>query len=109
MKTKDIEVGQTYVVRLSERQSLIYLGCDVDARVLRAGFHYEVEYVKGSAIRGAPFVTYRQSEHPNGVEVEWDDQEVWSNKRDWKQETVRRGRAIVNARAVQFEIGARHG
>lgn len=104
MRTKDIEVGKTYLVRLSEQQSMIYLGCEVEARVLRAGFHYEVEHRRGSAIRGAPFVTYRQSEHPNGVEVQWDDQEVWSNKRDRHKQTVRGSRAIVNARAVEFEV-----
>jgi hypothetical protein len=104
MRTKDIEVGKTYNLRLSEEQSLIYQGCDVVARVLRAGFHYEVRYSTGSAVRGAPFVTYRQSEHPNGVEVEWERQEVWSNRRHRNREYVGAGRAIVNARAVEFEI-----
>lgn len=104
MKTKDIEVGKTYLVHLTELQSMIYGGCHVEARVVRAGFHYDVEYRQASRVRGAPYVRYQQSEHANGVEVKWDRQEVESNRRNWETEFVNAGRAIVNARAVRFEI-----
>lgn len=105
MKTKDIEVGKTYLVRLTERQGMVYRGCDVRAKVVRVGFRYDVEYVHGSAIRGAPFKRQVESTHANGVEVEWEDQEVETPYlRHARFGQCRKGRAIVNARAVKFEV-----
>ncbi len=104
MKTADIKPGGRYRVRLSEEQSLIYLGCDVTATVLRAGFHYDVTQRRGSMVRGAPYVTEQKSEHANGVEVQWETQEVASNRRHAKTETVSADRAILGARSVRYAI-----
>jgi hypothetical protein len=102
MKTADIQPGHEYWVRVPERESLIYGGCLLTARVVRAGFRYKVERVQGSQVRGAPFKRRHESAHANGVEVEWDEQRVTSNRRGVGAETVHPGRAIVNARAVQY-------
>lgn len=109
MKTSAIKPNGKYQVRLTEEQSLVYRGCEVEATVIRAGFHYDVEYTTGSAIRGAPFHRTQKSEHPQGVEVVWETQEVWSNLRNRGingKQRVQAGRAIVNARAVEFELGS---
>lgn len=102
MRTAEIIPGRTYVVHVDERTSLIYGGCDLVARVVCAGFHYDVETVTASAVRGAPFKRSSPSLHAQGVEVEWDEQEVWSNRRGFGRERVHPGRAIVNARAVRY-------
>ena len=94
MKTSEIEVGGRYRVRLSEEQALVYRGCAVEATVVRAGFHYDVTYTAGSRVRGAPFVRQQRSEHPNGVEVRWEEQQVPGNTRHVKVETVHAGHAI---------------
>ena len=104
MKTKDIKPGKKYLVHVSEEDSLVYGGTDLEATVIRAGFHYEVTRVRGSMIRGAPFYDTKLSEYPNGVEVEWEKQEVWSNQRGRKKENAPAGRAIINARQVEFEL-----
>lgn len=108
MRTADIQPGKTYCVRLTELQSSVYQGCEVEAKVLRAGFHYDVDYSHGSRIRGAPINWTQRSEHPNGVEVEWERQQVPDNRpygrRKGFTDTCMAGRAIVNARAVQCEV-----
>jgi len=106
MNTKDIEPDRQYLVHLSEDESLVYRGCTVVATVLRAGFHYEVCHTRGSMVRGAPFVSYRQSEHPNGVEVKWERQDVPSARRHAGVEHVGAGKAIINARAVLSPMSA---
>lgn len=109
MKTKDIEPGGLYDVRLPEWLAGTPGGSSViRARVLRAGFHYDVEVTTGSMIRGAPFKRTHRSEYANGVEVEWERQDVPSHNRYWRKrgipETVHPGRGIVNASAVKRRI-----
>jgi hypothetical protein len=100
VKIGEIEPGRRYKARLTEDQATIWRGCQADVTVVRAGFHYDVEHREGSRVRGAPFVRRRQSEHPNGVEVTWDEQKVTGARRGFPHETLLPGRAIINARAV---------
>lgn len=102
MRTAEIVPGRTYVVRLTEQQAMIWRGCRAEATVVRAGFTYDVEHRRGSAVRGAPFVTDRPSAHPNGVEVVWQRQTVIGSRRHFTEETLTPGRAIINARAVLY-------
>lgn len=104
MRIADIQPGRTYRVHVSERDSLIYRGCDLTARVVRAGFHYEVDRLTASRVRGAPFHRRHTSAHPTGVEVEWDEQEVYSRRPRTDTERVLPGRAIVTANAVRCEV-----
>jgi len=104
MKTSEIIPGHKYSVRLSEDQSLVYRGCTAKATVIRAGFHYDVTYTRGSMVRGAPFQTEQSSTHATGVEVEWDTQQVDSLRRGFKDERLAAGRDIVNARAVRWAL-----
>lgn len=105
MKTSDIKPGMYALVRLTEEQSVVYRGCEVVAKVLRAGFHYDVTYVKGSMVRGAPFYRTQRSRLPQGVEIEWVEQYTdGSYRRDRSRERCGAGRAIVNARAVKFDL-----
>jgi hypothetical protein len=105
VRVKDIKVGGTYVVHLDERTAGVYKGTNVEARVIRAGFHYEVETVTGTMVRGAPMHRYHESEHPVGVEIEWDEQEVETGHRhrSLRNQRIRPGRATVNARQVKYE------
>lgn len=106
MRTQEIKPDGVYVVKLSERDSVIYGGCEAEARVIRAGFHYTVERTRASRVRGAPFHDRRESEYPTGVEIEWDAQDVRSNRRGWDTEKLHPGRAIINARQVLQEAVA---
>jgi hypothetical protein len=100
MRAKDIEPGKRYIVRLSEDQSLVFRGCKVEATVLRAGFHYDVERTRGSMVRGASFTDVTRSEHPSGVEVSWEAQDVESVRRHMRNERATAGSAVINARSV---------